>query len=55
MFGRGGKYPTWTGYTIGYGIVGGYLEQHPSMLVPKWTATEPARLLEQSAYAPCGG
>jgi uncharacterized protein YjaZ len=55
MFGRGGRYPTWTGYTLGYGIVGGYLARHPSATVSEWTALEPAQILEGSSYAPCAG
>jgi hypothetical protein len=53
MFGRGGTYPRWTGYTLGYGIVGAFLARHPGMKPAEWTAMDAKRLFDESGFAPC--
>ena len=51
MFGSE-RYPTWTGYTIGFNIVQAFLEKHPDMTVEAWTELDAQELLERSGYAP---
>lgn len=53
MFGRGGTYPRWTGYTLGYGIVGAFLARHPRMSAAEWTAMDAKQLFDESGFAPC--
>ena len=50
MFG-GERYPTWTGYTIGFNIVQAFLE-NSDMTVETWTELDAPELLERSGYAP---
>ena len=51
MFG-GERYPTWTGYVIGFNIVQSFLKKHPNMDVATWTEMDAQELLERSGYAP---
>ena len=51
MFGSE-RYPTWTGYVLGYNIVQAFLENHPDTTVETWTELDAQDLLEQSGYAP---
>jgi hypothetical protein len=48
MFGDGDKYPTWTGYTIGYEIVQSFLRVHPAVPALDWTKMGPSRLFDES-------
>jgi uncharacterized protein YjaZ len=53
-FGRSGsEYPTWTGYTLGWGIVDAFVAKHPDATVGSWMALEPAAILAQGGYDPC--
>ncbi len=40
----------WTGYTIGFGIVQSYLDNHPDDDPETWTALDASKLLERSGY-----
>jgi len=53
MFGRGNKYPTWTGYTLGFAIVNSYVARHPKESVEHWTMLNASALLAGSGYSLC--
>jgi uncharacterized protein YjaZ len=49
MFGST-RFPTWTGYTIGFNIVQAFLKKYPDTDVETWTKMDAQTLLEQSGY-----
>jgi uncharacterized protein YjaZ len=51
MFGSA-RFPTWTGYTIGFNIVQAFLKHYPDIDVEVWTEMDAQTLLEQSGYQP---
>lgn len=48
---RSGKFPEWAGYTVGYRLVGAYLQTHPHVSVLDWTSLSPSALLKESGYS----
>jgi len=52
MFGGGGV-PHWTGFTIGYDIVSGYMHHHPHTTWAAVTAASADTILAGSHYQPC--
>jgi hypothetical protein len=52
MFGGGGV-PHWTGFTIGYDIVSGYMRHHPHTTWAAVTAASADTILAGSHYQPC--
>lgn len=50
FFGRGGDHPFWTGYTIGYHIVQGYLTRHPDVSAAELAEVDATTILSESGY-----
>lgn len=52
FFGFGGRYPRWLGYTLGYRIVGDWLETRGDLSGDAWLTSWRIRSLTQRADAP---
>ena len=55
LFGDNDRIPQWTGYTIGYQIVHGYLQKHPSSTPASLVSIPGRAIFEASGYTPPGG
>lgn len=54
MFGwPGSGYPQWAGYSMGFGIVNGYLRSHPKATPEEWINLSAEDLYASSGYQPC--
>ncbi len=52
LFGDNDRIPPWTGYTVGYRIVKGYLDNHPDARPANLVGLPASTIYESSAYSP---
>lgn len=52
FFGEGGKYPAWTGYSLGTAIIEAYVERHPTTSIKDLVRKSSKDILKKSSFVP---